>query len=371
MATFRERTTDKGERRWQAMVRRKGRPDLAATFPTKRAAERWASIQEGEAAEDKHLPQLVGGKHTVDELLNKYEPTLSPKKLKPRKSHLVWWRKEIGALKLSEVTTAVLAECRDKLRTERYHRAAPRKANPLTGTKRRNLNPPTYLRSETTVEHYIATIRHALSYAEREWQWIARNPARGLRKRGGENGRLRYLSADERTALLKACREQSEQLYGLTLLALSTAARAGELTGLRWADVDLDRKRAVLNSTKNKDRRALSLAGPALAFLTEQAKAKPAPESRVLVGFEGKPYDYAKPFTAALKAAGIENFRFHDTRHSAASYLAMNGATVPELAAVLGHRTLQMVRRYAHLSDQHVAGVVERMNDKIFGTPAR
>ena len=79
------------------------------------------------------------------------------------------------------------------------------------------------------------------------------------------------------------------------------------------------------------------------------------------------PFDYGKPFRAALAAAGIEGFRFHDTRHTAASYLAMNGATTAEIAAVLGHKTLAMVKRYAHMSDQHVAGVVERMTDKVFG----
>lgn len=61
------------------------------------------------------------------------------------------------------------------------------------------------------------------------------------------------------------------------------------------------------------------------------------------------------------------NFRFHDLRQSAASYLAMNGASLAEIAEVLGHKTLQMVKRYSHLSDDHVSSVVESMNAKIFG----
>jgi len=73
------------------------------------------------------------------------------------------------------------------------------------------------------------------------------------------------------------------------------------------------------------------------------------------------------PWLAALKKAGVADFRFHDLRHSAASYLAMNGASLAEIAEVLGHKTLQMVRRYAHLSEAHTAGVVSRMNAKIFG----
>jgi site-specific recombinase XerD len=70
---------------------------------------------------------------------------------------------------------------------------------------------------------------------------------------------------------------------------------------------------------------------------------------------------------AALKTANIEDFRFHDLRHSAASYLAMNGATLAEIAEVLGHKTLSMVKRYAHLSEAHTSAVVKRMNEGIFG----
>jgi len=71
--------------------------------------------------------------------------------------------------------------------------------------------------------------------------------------------------------------------------------------------------------------------------------------------------------SAAVKRAEIANFRFHDCRHSAASYLAMNGASLAEIAEVLGHKTLAMVKRYAHLSEAHTAGVVARMNASIFG----
>ena len=69
----------------------------------------------------------------------------------------------------------------------------------------------------------------------------------------------------------------------------------------------------------------------------------------------------------AIKKAKLKNFRFHDLRHSAASYLAMSGASLAEIAEVLGHKTLQMVKRYSHLSEQHTHGVVSKMNKKIFG----
>ena len=79
-----------------------------------------------------------------------------------------------------------------------------------------------------------------------------------------------------------------------------------------------------------------------------------------------RPIDLRTPFETAVKRAGIEDFRWHDLRHSAASYLAMNGATLAEIAEVLGHKTLAMVKRYAHLSQAHTARVVEAMNVKIF-----
>lgn len=68
-----------------------------------------------------------------------------------------------------------------------------------------------------------------------------------------------------------------------------------------------------------------------------------------------------------LKRADIKDFRFHDLRHSAASYLAMNGASLAEIAEILGHKTLSMVKRYSHLSEAHTSEVVARMNQKIFG----
>ena len=80
-----------------------------------------------------------------------------------------------------------------------------------------------------------------------------------------------------------------------------------------------------------------------------------------------KPIEIRKSWLNALEKAGIEDFRFHDLRHSTASYLAMNGATLAEIAEVLGHKTLAMVKRYSHLSEAHTAGVLERMNQKFLG----
>jgi integrase len=80
-----------------------------------------------------------------------------------------------------------------------------------------------------------------------------------------------------------------------------------------------------------------------------------------------RPANIRAAWQGAVRRAGIENFRFHDLRHSAASYLAMSGASLHEIAEVLGHKTLAMVKRYAHLTEAHTRSVVERMNRAVFG----
>ena len=74
-----------------------------------------------------------------------------------------------------------------------------------------------------------------------------------------------------------------------------------------------------------------------------------------------------KPWREARAEAGLEDFRFHDLRHSAASYLAMSGASLMDIAAILGHKTLAMVKRYSHLSEQHTTAAVDRMAEKFLG----
>jgi integrase len=88
---------------------------------------------------------------------------------------------------------------------------------------------------------------------------------------------------------------------------------------------------------------------------------------RVFVSGGQADLNFSKAWTTALRRAGIQNFRFHDLRHTCASYLAMSGASLLEIADVLGHKTLQMVQRYAHLTEQHTQSIVERMNRAVFG----
>jgi integrase len=152
------------------------------------------------------------------------------------------------------------------------------------------------------------------------------------------------------------------------VLALSTGARRKEIMTLTWKDIDLSRGIVIFQDIKNGERRAVPLTGPVRELLTDRADTRRTYSPFVFPNRAGtQPQDIRRAWELAVERAGIEDFRFHDLRHSAASYLAMNGASLVEIAEILGHKTLAMVKRYAHLSESHTRGVVERMNRTIFG----
>ena len=169
--------------------------------------------------------------------------------------------------------------------------------------------------------------------------------------------------------MLDVCKASPSRYLSLVvLIALSTGSRKGEILNLKWADVELSQGRIIFHNTKNSERRTVPLTGPALDHMRHHAKLRRIDTPLVFPNADGtKPLNPRRAWETALKQAAIQDFRFHDLRHSAASYLAMNGASLAEIAEVLGHKTLAMVKRYAHLSDTHTASVVARMNAKIFG----
>lgn len=361
MASIEKRTAKDGGTSYRVKVRLKGKPTQTASFERLTDAKKWAASIESAIREQRHFPGSEGKRRTLAELIDRYVKNVlptKPKSTESRKNHLAWWRAELGAYGLNDITPARLAEARDKLASE---------ALPLKGAKSKR-TAPTH-RSPATVNRYMASLSHAFTVAMNEWQWLDDNPLRRVSKHKEPRGRVRFLSDEERTRLLKACKESSNPyLYPVVVLALSTGARSAEIMGLNWDVIDLHRGRAILHETKNGERRALPITGHALELLKELSKVRRL-DTRLL--FPGnnpaKPVELRAPWLVALAAADIQDFRFHDLRHSAASALAMNGASLAEIAEVLGHKTLQMVKRYSHLSEGHTARVVESMNQKIFG----
>src|SRR5262249_40547985 len=196
------------------------------------------------------------------------------------------------------------------------------------------------------------------------------NPCHQVKKHPEPAGVVRFLDDAERVRLLAACKASSwPRLYLLVLLAIVTGARRSELLGLRWRYIDLERRQARITSTKNGEAKTLAftnvVAEELAHFRAQDAKRFKLGLAGTLVFHSNIKPEVALTFESlwqqALKAAQVHHFRFHDLRHTCASYLAQNGATLLEVADVLGHKTMAMVKRYAHLTVKSKAALIDRV----------
>jgi integrase len=271
----------------------------------------------------------------LNELINLYTTEILPRKKlhtqRQQKQQLTFWSKHLGRKSISSIKPVDIIKTRSLLDV-----------------------------SDASKNIYVAGLRHVFSVAVKEFDVLEVNPLLKVTNLKNPRGRVRFLSENERKELLLACEESSnEYLYLIVLLALTTGARKNEILKLKWEDIDFDKNLIFLHETKNGDIRTLILVDKAKQLLFELSKEKES--DYVFKGKKNKPIDIQYPFEEAVKRAGLENFRFHDLRHTCASYLAMNGASINEIAEILGHKSLNMVKRYAHLSTQHKSKVVNDM----------
>ena len=353
MADIRPRVGRSGRTTYQVRVRISGSKTQTKTFKKLTEARAWAAKRENAVREGVDFPERRSRRRTLGELIAKYESEVLPgfgrKEQKERRGKLRLWVAELGAERpVVDIRTAEISEARTRI-AEGWHRE---------GLEHRPLSP-------STQNRYLRVLSHVFAKACKEWEWTRDNPVSRLRARQEPRGRVRFLSIDEQKRLLAACQESSEpRLYPLAVLGLGTGARQGELLALRWRDIDLGQRRVIVQETKNGERRTLALAGPALEVLRELSRVRRIGTDLVFVGSRGKHSFPEKAWKQALRDTKLQDFRFHDLRHTFASYLAMSGATLAELAEALGHKTLAMVKRYAHLTEQHVSGVVDRMTER-------
>ncbi|MBR9707261.1 MAG: site-specific integrase [Candidatus Diapherotrites archaeon] len=370
MASIRKRTGKKGTT-YNVEIRMKGASPQRASFTSLTKAKAWVQSTESAIREGRHFTTTEAKKYTVKQLIEEYKTEVTEKNPKARsqKFQLDYWKDEIGHLVLADVTKKVINEKKKEL---------------LKG-----LTPTGNVRSPATVKRYLAALSSAFTYAIDELELLNENPVSKVPKPTEPKGRVRYLSKDEeidgeivegeKTRLLKACKNsENTYLYTVVVLALSTGMRQGEIMNLKWKDVDIVQGRITLFDTKNGESRAVTLTGKALELVKEHKKYHrrldmpmlfPSKKGYVLTK-DGKKEDKAmnlrKPWVKVLKEAEVEDFHFHDLRHTAASYLAMNNATLHEIAEVLGHKTLTMAMRYTHLSEAHTSSVVAKMNAVMF-----
>ena len=219
--------------------------------------------------------------------------------------------------------------------------------------------------SPASITKELNVLKHLLALAV-EWELIPANPAHGVKPPRVPAGRVRYLQPTELRAVLEACPEWLRPIAGL---AVATGMRRGEILGLRWLDIDFKGGRIMLPQTKNGDGRIVylnTLAQQALSVIP-QGKAKPT--DIVFDGESMTPENVSLAFLRACRSVNISDFRFHDLRHTAASWMRMKGADIHTVALILGHKDLRMAARYQHLSPAFLSDAVKLLDGAYAESP--
>ena len=324
MPTVRKR----GDLQWQAIVKRQGIGFASKTFTTKKDAEAWAKITEAEMLRGAYISRRDAEKITLSECIERYKKDVLPGLRGVGHEYILARLSEVfGKLALAHITPAKVAAHRDaRLRQGR---------------------------SPSTVKKELAKLSVIYKLAAQEWGIAGlENPVLNVARPKEKNSRTRRLEPGELERLLKV----APAPVGLLIrLALETAARLGELLALEWRDIDAARRVAVLRGvggrgTKNgDDSRAVPLSSAALVVLQELQALPLSIDGRVFYWWAGSD-SFNKPWARLCKSAEIEDLRFHDLRHEATSRLFEKGVFEGvEVAAITGHKTLQMLKRYTHL----------------------
>lgn len=220
--------------------------------------------------------------------------------------------------------------------------------------------------ANSTINRDLALLRVVLRKAHAEWEWLDVVPS--FPKLKEPPPRARWLTAEEMERLVAVC---PPHLRAVVITAFNTGGRIGEILGLRWSEVDLERKTLRFLRTKNDQPRGIPMNARLVATLSalkaerergrEGAGAVNALSGNVFT-YKGEPIgSVKKSFARACVRAGIEDFHIHDTRHTFASHLVQEGVPLLEVKELLGHKTLAMVMRYAHLAPDNLRGAVERL----------
>ncbi|MFZ4538973.1 site-specific integrase [Propionivibrio sp.] len=324
---------------WQAIVRRKGHPQQSKTFSLQYDAEVWARDVETRIDKGLFVSTSEAERMTFDDLLKRFREEFAPHHYR-HDDKTATWRYQCARLSKFFGRYSLIALDQNLLVRFRDERLKP----PKSGEK---------AVGESTVRKELYMLSKILGFAEKECGiTLPRgNVVDKIRKPSESKPRERRLSPDEWAAFSSECQKSRNiWLWPAVRIAVATAMRQGELLKLMWSDVDIKNRFALLRETKNGEVRATPLSSDAIAVLAalpRSVKGRVFPCARLTL---------YRAFERACARAEITDFTWHDLRHEALSRLAERGDfTVLELAAVSGHKTLQMLKRYTHLQATKLA----------------
>jgi len=333
---------------WKAIIRKRGWPTAIKTFRTKRDAEDWARSTEDEMVRGVYINRAGAEKLLLEKALDRYLSEVSSTKRESTayaESHKAKaLKKKFGAYSLAAITPDLVAEYRD----ERLEAG----------------------KSASTVRLELSLLSHLFTIAIKEWRvGLFYNPVANIRKPAPAKGRDRRLTADEEKALFKACDKHSNPMLSwIARIALYTGMRAGEIKSLTRSQVNLEKRTVYLSETKNGSPRTVPLTKKAenIFRMVLSNPVRPFDTDLIFFGEPGRdkvrrPYEFRPAWHRTLKDAGIKGLRFHDLRHEAVSRLVEAGLGDQEVAAISGHKSMQMLKRYTHLRAEDLVARLDQV----------
>ena len=315
MATYRKRNG-----KWQAIVRHKTIGTTSRSFHTKQAAIKWV-ISVEEQLEAGTFGTLRPTHVTLGELLERYSCEVTPVKRGAttelrRLQRLI--RDPVSTLRINQLTSQAIAAFRDRR----------------------------LLDGRRTCHYDLILIRHCLKIAMNEWGlMLSSNPVDRVKMPPSSPARNRRLEDGEFEQLEEAAKQtRNPHIWPVIVFAIETGMRRGEILGLRWEHVDLDRRIAFLPLTKNGSSREVPLSTKAAQVLAKQRQHNDNPSP-----FPVTPNGFRLAWDRLRGRAGLSDLRFHDLRHEAISRFFELGLNIPEVAVISGHKDPRMLFRYTHL----------------------
>jgi integrase len=314
MASIRARSN-----KWQARVIRVGHPTIAKTFLTRQDAEKWARSIEIEIDRGTYINNDYAQKTLFKEIFQKYLDDVTPQ-MRSADTQAIRVRKlmkhPIAEVNMAQLSPKHIADYRDE---------------------RLKLNKP------NTVIRELAVLSSIINHARREWGLNIANPVTMIKKPSSTQGRDRILNDEELDRLFIELEKISPWYKPLVEFALETAMRRGEIMSLLWVNINFEKSVAFLALTKNGDSRYVPLSSKAIRIIRSLPR-----------GIDGRVFPLNKGtvsilFLRALRRAKVENFHFHDLRHTAITRLASIFSNPMEIASISGHKSLSMLQRYTHI----------------------
>jgi integrase len=322
MATIRKR----GEGQYHVQIRKRGYPTQTKTFSKEADARRWATIIESEMERGVFVSRTEAETTLIKEVLQRYAAEVLPTKRSEQsdKSRIKTLLEAFGDYRLASLTSMQVATFRD----QRLQIVGPQ-----------------------SVIHEINLLNRVLKTATMDWGIALPGglPTAQVRKPAKPQGRNRRVSEEEITKILATT--ESAELRTIIVLAVETGMRRNELASLTWEEIDLKKQTAHLPKTKTDVPRTVPLSKAAVVALKGVG---PQDDGRIF-SLQAESMSQAFERACAPHRANIVGVRFHDLRHEATSRLFEKGLNVMEVAAITGHKTLDMLKRYTHLKAEDLA----------------